>query len=406
LPAFKPSVSWLSAIAGCVALAALAAVIVAVRHAPRADGSPIIPSGVWLDVFRIALAIAFIAYVVAAGLAWRRFGNRRVVVAVAGLLQVLPLLGPLLLSTDAYTYWAYGRLGSHHGVNPYAVTPSAFPDDPAYRVMGASWHHTTTFYGPAFTAISEGISKVASSGHVAELAFRGVATLSMLAIVLLLAGCGASTFAIVVVGWNPLFALHFAGGGHNDALMMALTVAALQASRDTLWTKAAFWVLAVAVKWVAIVFLALHVASGSRDYRVRLPGRVLVVGVFAIAASFALFGTAWLRSAGGLSSQARRTGSLGASRWLSELGIGHRAIVVLLALTLALALAALAYLAATRRRVHLSLAGTVLAVLQGWLNPWYALWGSALLVEEDSPLCAAVLSISLSGFLLLDAVPH
>ena len=33
--------------------------------------------------------------------------------------------------------------------------------------------------------------------------------------------------ALVLVGWNPAMALDFAGGGHNDAWMAALVVAAL-----------------------------------------------------------------------------------------------------------------------------------------------------------------------------------
>ena len=59
------------------------------------------------------------------------------VLAVAAAVQLAPLAAPLLLSTDAYTYWDYGRIGAVHGANPYADKPSAFPDDPAYERMGA-----------------------------------------------------------------------------------------------------------------------------------------------------------------------------------------------------------------------------------------------------------------------------
>ena len=55
-------------------------------------------------------------------------------------------------------------------------------------------------------------------------------------------------------------------------------------------------------------------------------------------------------------------------------------------------------------RVRLGLAGVLLAALQGWLNPWYALWGLALAAPEEDRT-AQSLAVALSGFLLLDALP-
>ena len=46
----------------------------------------------------------------------------------------MPLAGPLLLSTDAWTYWEYGRIAAVHDGNPYVDVPSDFPDDPSYDV--------------------------------------------------------------------------------------------------------------------------------------------------------------------------------------------------------------------------------------------------------------------------------
>ena len=84
----------------------------------------------------------------------------RLLLVAATELEVAPLAGPVLLSTDAYTYWAYGRIGAVHGENPYDVPPSAFPDDPAYAVMGEDWRNTTSVYGPGFTLVSEGHAAV------------------------------------------------------------------------------------------------------------------------------------------------------------------------------------------------------------------------------------------------------
>ena len=59
------------------------------------------------------------------------------------LIQLLPLAAPLLLSTDAWTYWEYGRIAVVHGGNPYVDTPDEFPGDPAYEYGGAAWSGTS-----------------------------------------------------------------------------------------------------------------------------------------------------------------------------------------------------------------------------------------------------------------------
>ena len=58
---------------------------------------------------------------------------------------------------------------------------------------------------------------------------------------------------------NPVLALHAAGGGHNDAWLGALVLAALAlAASNRRWLAGAAWALAVLVKWVPLVFLVLR----------------------------------------------------------------------------------------------------------------------------------------------------
>ena len=153
---------------------------------------------------------------------------------LAIVIQLLPLAAPLLLSTDAWTYWEYGRIAAVHGGNPYVDTPSEFPDDPAYDHAGAAWRDTTSVYGPAFTLLSEGVALVSgSSAAAAAWIFKVLAAPACSRCALLaarLARAGLSPLAFV--GWNPLLAVHFAGGGHNDALMMALVSRRARARRD------------------------------------------------------------------------------------------------------------------------------------------------------------------------------
>ena len=84
----------------------------------------------------------------------RRPPGLRAVLLAAVAIQVIPLAGPLLLSTDAWTYWEYGRIAAVHDGNPYVDTPSEFSDDPSYEYAGAAWRDTTSVYGPAFTLLS------------------------------------------------------------------------------------------------------------------------------------------------------------------------------------------------------------------------------------------------------------
>ena len=150
-----------------------------------------------------------------------------------------------------------------HGENPYRTSLRArFPDDPAYARMGADWRDTTTVYGPAFTLASEGVA--AGRGRLAGGRCLGLprarGRLDARA-----RPCSPRclarrrAFAAAFVGWNPLLAVQFAGGGHNDALMMALVLGALAlAAAGRRQLAGAAWAASIAIKWVPAVFLALR----------------------------------------------------------------------------------------------------------------------------------------------------
>ncbi len=130
------------------------------------EASPLAPEHAggetkWAWLYLGASVAAFAAYVLALVLLGRgRAARVGVVLAITAAVQLVPLAGPVLLSTDAYTYWDYGRLGVVHDANPYSDPPSTFPDDPAYPLMGERWRDTTTVYGPGFTLLSEGHAAV------------------------------------------------------------------------------------------------------------------------------------------------------------------------------------------------------------------------------------------------------
>src|SRR5690349_1450330 len=130
-------------------------------------------------------------------------------------------------------------------------------------------------------------------------------------------------FAAAFVGWNPLLAIDFAGGGHNDVWMMALVLGALAlAARHPGWSGSG-WALAGSVKWVAIALLPLNLIRSARGQaRAAAIGFVAAAAVIAVAASLA-FGTAWFTAMGPVAQRhaawavPSRLGALGLPGWLA-----------------------------------------------------------------------------------------
>lgn len=375
-------------------------------------GSPLVPEAggrhlgdaAWAWVFLACAAAGLAAY--AAGLALVRLRGARTaaVVAVAVAVQLAPLGAPLLLSTDAWTYWMYGRIVAVHGENPYELPPAAFPDDPAFPHVGAAWRDTTSVYAPGFTLASEPVSLAAgSSKDAAAWAFKGLAAAAMLATTLLAARLGGA-FAAAFVGWNPVLALHFAGGGHNDAWMAALVLAALAlAAGGRSRAAGVAWALAVLVKWVPLLFLPLRALEARRTGR-----RVGHTG-FAVAAAAVLgiatwrYGGAWIGAAGPLSRNAELGTRFAIPGRLEQAGLPEGAALWLPAGAFALAYAWLLR-EAWRGRARLGLAAGLGLLAVPYLAPWYLAWTIPVAAVEDDPP-AWLLGLGLSAYLLPQTVP-
>ena len=78
--------------------------------------------------------------------------------------------------------------------------------------MGSAWLGTTSVYGPAFTAVSEPLAVVAGdSDAVAAWSYKALAAAAALAAALLAGRLARRrAFAIALVGWNPILAVHLA----------------------------------------------------------------------------------------------------------------------------------------------------------------------------------------------------
>lgn len=352
--------------------------ITAAAHATeRPEGSPLEPSGSWQLALVIVVVLAFIAYATGVVLARRLEGFPWGVAVLVGVtVQLIPLGAPLLLSTDAYSYWAYGRVAAVHDENPYRISPDRFPQDPGVERMGADWRDDVLIYGPVFAAVAEVGARVSGDSPTrAALFHRALAAAAMLLIVGLIARAAPQpVLGVVLVGWNPLLALHAAGGGHNDFPMMALAVLGyVLVLRGRHAIGGAAWALAIGIKWSAGLLLPLFVLQ-RRLWRSGgfLAGLGSTLAVLALVAT-ALYGVHWLGALQRLSAQGRRTdGSLGPAAILTDAGVPHRAILAVLAAAFVLGYAYLA-LQAFRGQTRLARGGELVALTQGWLNPWYAI---------------------------------
>ena len=376
------------------------------------SGSPLVPrDGGTLDQgtawpFLVLLVAAFGCYLVGLQLLRRASVSVRAVVVVAALVQLVPLGAPLLLSTDAWTYWSYGWIAAEGGGNPYVDPPSEFPQNPAAPYMGADWRDTTTVYGPAFTGLSEPVAKLAgTSSDTAAWLYKGLAAVAMLAACVAVARTARrAALAAAFVGWNPVLAVHAAGGGHNDALvggLAALAVALALRRRHEL--SGAVWVAAVLVKWVPLLFLALS-ALAARAHSRALGWRGVAAAAVGLGAlSTWLYGLDWLRAAKPLAGNAARETSYAIPSRLESLGVPHGLALGVAFAGLAVGLALLAR-GAVHGEARLGLAACLVLVTTPYLAVWYLAWAVPLAAPEEER-ASRLVALALTAYLLPQTIP-
>jgi len=244
---------WAPVLAGICTLVLLAETVEfvldgAAGHSPLIPKSP--PIAGWLGGagerlgFRVFL-IALLSYTAAyAGLlALARTLSSRWAIALVAALSLIVFAGPILLSTDVFSYIAYARMGVVHGVNPYLHGPQAIVSDPVYHYVGKDWKLVATANGPLYTLISYPLGLLGVLGAV-----WGMKLMALLAAAGTLAltwRCAPARgldrrFALLAVGANPLWVIYALGGAHNDLVMIFLTmlaVALMLVGTGALWRR-------------------------------------------------------------------------------------------------------------------------------------------------------------------------
>jgi alpha-1,6-mannosyltransferase len=367
----------------------------------------------------LVLALMFGAYLLAVRGA-DALSPRVVLATIAGL-HALILLAPPLLSTDIFSYNAYSRMWALYGANPYLHGPHAIALDPLYPFIGAKWVGTPTVYGPLFTALSYPLGGLSIAASVA--AYKAIAVLSSLVLVALVWQCARlrgidPVKAVVLVGLNPLIVVYGVGGGHNDLLMLAVSMAGVYAVlRGRELRGGGVMVAAAGIKLTAGLLLPFAFA-GDR-MRVRQRRDLLIGGAIAAVAvagvSFAFFGTGTLHLLGTLQ-QSQQAGDWHSipgfiSERLKLGGFGH-------AMGIALAIAFVGTFAWLLRRVWRGeldwIAGAgwatfALLVTASSMRPWYVAWLiplAALSADRRLSKTAVVMSGIVVAIQLAGYVPH
>ncbi len=364
--------------------------------------------GLGLGGLTFLFLLMFVSYA-ATVLASDKLSARTVLMSIAAL-NVLMLLAPPLLSTDIFSYGAYGRMGALYGVNPYVHGPRWIAVDPLFHYVGSNWLAVPTAYSPLFTAISYLLAPLGIPQSV--FAYKGIAALSSLVIVVAVWHAARErgldpVRAVTLVGLNPVLLVYGVGGGHNDLLMLALLITGVHVLlRRREPAGGALIVAATAVKLTGGLLLPFALASrrvrrGARTWPL-LGGAAASAFVIAVL-SLVLFGFGPVHLLHTLQRVQNQTGLQSVPGFISfALGLGRLANSAQLVLTLSCGVLILYLL----RRVWIGEMDWITGA--GWatfavlitatsLLPWYVIWMAPLaaLSSDRRLLVAAVVMTGL-----------
>ena len=219
------------------------------------------------------------------------------------------MLGAMVprLSQDLFSYLAQGYLGVLPGDNPLLQPAEAVRGTlTGARLDAFGWHVAPGIspYGILWTRIEVAVA-AAGGRHI----FTGIALLKSIAVAATLASAG---MIWVILGhirpalqwqgtlaylWNPLVLMELAGEGHNDALMIFFTLAALAAcvrARPT--SSLILQGLGALTKYVPLLLLPAQLVYLWRQRRsgARISGQILLAALVLGALAVLLYARYWV----------------------------------------------------------------------------------------------------------------
>jgi alpha-1,6-mannosyltransferase len=385
------------------------------------------PNGVLIMLLWIAgLAALCTAWWCGRRLLGRNLVSSRWIMVTAALWSLPMLVVPPLASRDIYAYACQGALFDA-GLSPYRVGISAQPC-PWLESVSVVWRDTPAPYGPLFVLLA-GAAAAFGSQVVALAVVRLYAVLAMLGLAAVLPVLTRrlgveEDRALWLVLCCPVVPVHLIGGGHNDALTVALLMAGLAVLAGparpigALVAGGALIGLAIGVKTtvgVVLPFAALLALDGPFTWPrlLRRGGPVIGGALGALLALSAVsgLGLGWataLSGAGESRSWTSPSTAVGMAVNAAAQAVGAQIDVVPAARLVALALlpVALVVLWWRFRRagdpVHgAGLACLAVIFLAPITQPWYLFWVLALLAVTRVPVTWLVAATIAGMFLIL-----
>jgi Glycosyltransferase family 87 len=411
---------WAPALAALLALVLVAATAEIVLDG-AAGASPLIPKSPaiagWLSgigvrlgfrTFLIALLACSVAYAGLLALVVRsgaRAISKRWAIALIVALHAIVFVGPILLSTDVFSYIAYARMGVEHGLNPYTHGPASIVGDPVFRYVGHDWRRVATAYGPLYTLLSYPLAPLGVVG--ALWAMKLVAVIASAGTLVLTWRCARERgfdplTAILVVGLNPLYVIYGVAGAHNDLIMMLAMMGAVslmvvgRPSGRREASAAGVVVAGALVKATVAVLLPFMVVSRRR--LAPIVGALAALGA-GLLAGYAVFGAQGINVVAALNRDAAFVSSDSFATEIAHL-FGKPGVFPvdhdLLKLALVAVVAQLLW-RTWRGYDWVAASGWALlaiSVTSTWLLAWYILWPLPLaVVSRDRRLLVATLAV-------------
>jgi dolichol-phosphate mannosyltransferase len=197
---------------------------------------------------------------------------------------------------DLWWYSIYGRILAVYHASPYTHVAATYPNDPFVHLVGRTWRHTPSVYGPAFTALSGAVAFLFGPSQLASrLFYQGLAATALIAACLFVWKRTRSAEAVAFLALNPLTSLYLVNGGRNDMLVaLSLVAAVVLVTRRHPVAGGVIGGLGALVKLTGLVgVVALCVTLVVM--RARGPARQFAIAAFGtVAAAYAIAGTAAL----------------------------------------------------------------------------------------------------------------
>jgi len=228
------------------------------------------PGTTAIGEFIASVTVAAALYLLAFAFALRVRGSRSVALILffSALFSITLMLTYPPADSDTLSYILDGRMAWIYGLNPMAIPRTAASSDIFFSVQQCCANLRST-YGPVWQLLTFIPTRLAGDGFASnEIAFR-VILLPFLTGSAYLASriAGArdvrlAPAAALFVGWSPLLLWEVAANGHNDIVLCAFALFALERAQHRSWT-AAFALLTVSVlaKYVTVLLVPLFVLA-------------------------------------------------------------------------------------------------------------------------------------------------